>query len=179
MSRRDLHAPATRAEPSGGWRAEPLEGEGADAPGGDDAPQRCPVYLSCLAGQARLHPSLPLLVRHSSASRGPAPCSRTELHARSTPHRGTEGRHGLGCKLPVPVLATCTTEFQTLDRPSPADARPGQSADRRAVLAFLSARSTLRAVRPAPARFALGRSTRYTDEGSTRTLSSHESRSDR
>ncbi|KAJ7942091.1 hypothetical protein O6P43_034868 [Quillaja saponaria] len=106
MSRRDLHAPATRAEPSGGWRAEPLEGEGADAPGGDDAPQRCPVYLSCLAGQARLHPSLPLLVRHSSASRGPAPCSRTELHARSTPHRGTEGRHGLGCKLPVPVLAT-------------------------------------------------------------------------
>ncbi|KAJ7941244.1 hypothetical protein O6P43_034552 [Quillaja saponaria] len=112
-------------------------------------------------------------------TRSQAPCSRTELHARSTPHRGTEGRHGLGCKLPVPVLATCTTEFQTLDRPSPADARPGQSADRRAVLAFLSARSTLRAVRPAPARFALGRSTRYTDEGSTRTLSSHESRSDR
>ncbi|KAJ7949900.1 hypothetical protein O6P43_030185 [Quillaja saponaria] len=104
-------------------------------------------------------------------TRSQATCSHTELHARSTTHRGTEGRHGLGCKLPVPVLATCMTEFQTLDHPSPADARLGQSVDQRVVLVFLSARSTLREVWPAPTRFALKHSTRFTDEGSIYTLS--------
>ncbi|KAJ7941058.1 hypothetical protein O6P43_035892 [Quillaja saponaria] len=113
-------------------------------------------------------------------TRSQAPCSRTELHARSTPHRGTEGRHGLGCKLPVPVLATCTTEFQTLDRPLSCR-RPPRAVGGPKSCPRVPVRSQHAARGPARPGTLRSRTqyTVYTDEGSTRTLSSLRVRSDR